>query len=976
MDVYIAIYAIQSLLSELQEDDIKTSIKLQARIESIRTNLSKFMSILEIAESAQESEGTGKWVEEAKQAVCEIKFLLESNSLRKEGKVFKKISSFKDVEPRIKVVEDKITALESDIRVQHLQPRQQLLVDRRTRTYLHQVDEDFVGLEDDLEALVGRLVGDEDSQVVCLIGGTGIGKTTLARRIYCHVGIKNNFQAFAWVSVSHQWQLEDVLQWIIFSLEPEKGKKPDRVSKDHELINELFVLQQRKRCLVVLDGVWNNRFWDSLRPAFPTKQNRSRVLITTRSIEIAHHIDQTHVGCYLFEQRGLNEKESWELLKKRIGHRLDLAGEDDEYENEDENDDGASSTQSFATCASIAKEDYGADFIDISSTEDSIQDPRNWLELERVGNEIVDRCAGLPQAIVLLGGILTTKSTITEWKMVHQNLDSYSRRGRICQEKPGIHDVLSLSYHDLPYQLKPCFLHLGNFPEDYKIPTRKLYLLWAAEGFLPSESTGRSSQESIFDIGECYLGELAQRCMVKVAVDESTGRFKTCQLHDFTRELCLLKGKEEKFLNRVPFSHETSSISSPSSSPTVASIGSTHRLSIAVEYDFNNCLPIANLENIRSALFFSRHSDRRFPQSTLDSLCNESKLLKVLSLERFDLGKKLPRAISSLVHLRYLSFRGSKFHELPHSIGNLKYLQTLDLRLPFSICLIIPNVIRNLNQLRYLYLPPTHTSTEKLQLSQLSNLKVLKNFDTRVSDYRDIFKLTALQKLAAVIELDTEKLQAICTYLSTNSTRLRDSSLRVRHFFQSERDSTLLKQLVLCVNIRKLDLVGTIDKLPEHGLFTQSLVKLTLRNSMLKEDPMATLEKLPNLHSLALRKNAIEASEIHCTNQGFPQLRVLALQGQRSLDNWIVEAGSMPKLQSLKIDECVNLKMVPEGIRYIATLRELVIANMPDSFKNRVQEVQEEVGETSARTEHNLSIKMFETSQDYMIQLERPSPGI
>lgn len=171
--------------------------------------------------------------------------------------------------------------------------------------------------------------------------------------------------------------------------------------------------------------------------------------------------------------------------------------------------------------------------------------------MERVGKEIVDRCAGLPQAIVLLGGILTTKSTITEWKMVHQNLDSYSRRGRSSQESAGIHDVLSLSYHDLPYQLKPCFLHMGNFPEDYKIPTQKLYFLWDAEGFLASESTGGNNQESITGIGERYLGELAQRCMVKVVVDELTGRFKTCKLHDFTRELCLLKGKDENFLNRV-----------------------------------------------------------------------------------------------------------------------------------------------------------------------------------------------------------------------------------------------------------------------------------------------------------------------------------------------------------------------------------------------------------------------------------------
>ncbi|KAF3646738.1 Elongation factor 1-beta 1 [Capsicum annuum] len=47
----------------------------------------------------------------------------------------------------------------------------------------------------------------------------------------------------------------------------------------------------------------------------------------------------------------------------------------------------------------------------------------------------------------------------------------------------GIHSVLALSYYDLPYQYKPCFLYLDNFPEDQKILARRLYQLWAAEAF-------------------------------------------------------------------------------------------------------------------------------------------------------------------------------------------------------------------------------------------------------------------------------------------------------------------------------------------------------------------------------------------------------------------------------------------------------------------------------------------------------------
>ena len=49
------------------------------------------------------------------------------------------------------------------------------------------------------------------------------------------------------------------------------------------------------------------------------------------------------------------------------------------------------------------------------------------------------------------------------------------RRGKGHEEAhEGISEVLALSYYGLPYQLKPCFLYLGHFPEDFDIPTKKI----------------------------------------------------------------------------------------------------------------------------------------------------------------------------------------------------------------------------------------------------------------------------------------------------------------------------------------------------------------------------------------------------------------------------------------------------------------------------------------------------------------------
>ncbi|XP_011091330.1 probable disease resistance protein At1g58602 [Sesamum indicum] len=995
-----AVSLVVQSLTELLIYEAKHLRELRGRIELIQMKLRQLLSILEIADARQEAdEGISNWIAETREVAYDIEDLLlvavcsrkEGSILKKYTHMFKEVSSLHNLEPKFQVIESKISALQSDLRISNIKPRQRGLTNpvsqrhlEQRRSYSHYVEEDFVGLDEDVKDLVARLVqedGDKSCQVVSITGMGGIGKTTIAKKIYHHKDIRSHFDAFAWVCVSQQWQQEDVLQRILNKLEPEKKKEINRM-KVEELVEELFEVQKKKRCLIVLDDVWGKDVWVILRPAFPPRQVNSKIILTTRNREIARYIDRD-TPCHLYQQRHLNETESWELLKKKIYRGLNIRdkrqadggdGGEHEYSSGSEDDDAASSTASFHSCLTDEEEEEVTGQLHNSSPEDCVQDHKNQMDMERLGKKMVGQCGGLPLAIIVLGGLLMTKSTISEWQTVHKNFNSYLRRARSTRESGRVHEVLALSYHDLPYQLKPCFLHLGNFPEDFKIPTRKLYQLWAAEGFISAEFYQAEEEESIMDIAERYLGELVQRSMVQVRVDEVTGRFKSCRLHDLTRELCLLKGKEENFLKKVPLRFEPELIGSPSSS-TKASV--TRRLSVAVDYDFDSYFPPRkeNLEHIRSAMFFSRLTDRRNLQLTLDMACNDFNLLRVLDLERFCFGGKLSKAIGNLIHLRYLSLRGSQFNKLPSSIGNLKYLQTLDLRAPFLVCVTIPNVLWKLNHLKHLYLPPSHRSSSKLQLGSLSKLEILKNFDTRVSDYRDIPKLVKLQKLAAILTMEMENLAEIINCLKMEHNHVRDSSFRIRYDFQSEREFTVLRQLVGFTHLHKLDLVGLINRLPEHSHFSQSLTKLTLRSSRLKEDPMATLEKLPNLHSLILRKNVFEGNEISCSPQGFPQLRTLELQGLVSLEHWRIEKGAMPNLYYLKIDECITLRMVPEGIKHIATLKELVIANMPAAFKRRIQKVQEEEGEDIYKVKHIPSITLTEMSSSSMKELEKQLSG-
>ena len=71
---------------------------------------------------------------------------------------------------------------------------------------------------------------------------------------------------------------------------------------------------------------------------------------------------------------------------------------------------------------------------------------------------------GLPLAIIVLGGLLATKQTREEWEDVHKHVKSYLHE----EQNLRVNKVLlALSYNDLPSHLKPYFLYLGHFPEDF-----------------------------------------------------------------------------------------------------------------------------------------------------------------------------------------------------------------------------------------------------------------------------------------------------------------------------------------------------------------------------------------------------------------------------------------------------------------------------------------------------------------------------
>ncbi|CAL2278361.1 unnamed protein product [Prunus armeniaca] len=380
--------------------------------------------------------------------------------------------------------------------------------------------------------------------------------------------------------------------------------------------------------------------------------------------------------------------------------------------------------------------------------------------MEKLGKEMVTHCRGLPLAIIVLGGVLATKRFIDEWETVHKTIKSHLKtiNGDQRSTELGVMQALALSYDDLPYQLKPCFLHLGQFPEDFEMPTRRLINLWVAEALIPSESSNeRENEETLEDVAYRYLTMLAERYLVQVEKRSSTGRIKSCRMHDLIRELCLTKAGQNDFFQIIEL-RDSNRKMELFSSPMINRPNSTRRIRrISIYFkNFSGFISLGTEEcpPVRSALGFS-NIQSAIGQELIESIVSRFKYLRVLDLEEIR-GFAIPKGIGNLIHLRLLTVNSAWTGVLSSSIGNWRFLLALYID-PKNSAELIPDVIWKMKRLRHLYLPMKYGKrTKKLRFANLNDLQTLKNFPAGIADVKDLTTLPNLRKLVIQIPDDSK----------------------------------------------------------------------------------------------------------------------------------------------------------------------------------------------------------------------------
>ncbi|XP_057812477.1 probable disease resistance RPP8-like protein 4 isoform X2 [Salvia miltiorrhiza] len=177
---------------------------------------------------------------------------------------------------------------------------------------------DFGGIKSNM---VGRSYAFQDARDNLLedkhysiIGMAGVGKTTLAKHIFEDPSIRSHFEFRAWVKVGRKCEPNELLRCVLAQVDPNAYRMLAQGDDDDEEVVELLKEKlQDKKCLIVLDDVWEEQAVDRLINCLLEKNTLGGIqfLLTSRQ-RITY---KQHGGMRL---RLLNEEDSKNLLGEKV----------------------------------------------------------------------------------------------------------------------------------------------------------------------------------------------------------------------------------------------------------------------------------------------------------------------------------------------------------------------------------------------------------------------------------------------------------------------------------------------------------------------------------------------------------------------------------------------------------------------------------------------------------------------------------
>lgn len=242
---------------------------------------------------------------------------------------------------------------------------------------------------------------------------------------------------------------DEIGKRIGFHHESWKNKSQEEKSVD------IFRVLKKKKFVLFLDDIWERFDLSKLGIPLPNKQNKSKVVFTTRSESLCGHMEadkKIKIECLAW-------KDAWALFRKKVG-------------------------------------------------EDTIQ---VHPEITKLAKNVAKECGGLPLALITVGRAMSCKKTSQEWHHAIAMLKQ-SKAELISGMGDDVFPLLKFSYDSLPSDTsRSCFLYCSLFPEDYSISRSNLIEYWIGEGFLDNFDDLDRAQNKGHDI----IGSLIRACLLE-----------------------------------------------------------------------------------------------------------------------------------------------------------------------------------------------------------------------------------------------------------------------------------------------------------------------------------------------------------------------------------------------------------------------------------------------------------------------------
>nr|UBY07330.1 NBS-LRR disease resistance protein [Dasypyrum villosum] len=737
----------------------------------------------------------------------------------------------------------------------------------------------------------GRASTQQQLKIVSIVGSGGMGKTTLANQVYQE--LRGQYECWAFISVSRNPDMTKILRTILSEV-ARKDYGGTEAGSTLQLISKIADFLEDKRYFVVVDDIWDVDTWDIIKRAFPATSSTSRIITTTRINSVAHSCCSSFNG-RIYNIRGLDMVHSRQLFHRRL-------------------------FKSDEDCPSY---------------------------LEEISEQILEKCDGLPLAIIAISGLLAnTERRENMWNQVKDSI------GRALERNPsveGMMKILSLSYFDLPAYLKTCLLYLSIYQEDSTIEKKYLIRRWIGEGLIHTDG-----RYTAYELGERCFNDLLNRGLIQPGETNEYGEVMSCRVHDTILDFIISKSIEENFVTLLGVPPLTIGNQSKV----------VRRLCLQGVEEGNSVVLIADLvfSHVRSLTMVRGLSE-------IPSL-EKFRHLRVLDfMYCSELEDHHLENIVRLFQLRYLNLKGTKISKLPEQIGRLGCLEVLDLRRTYVQEL--PPSIVNLKQLMHLFvdddvkfpdgivkmqaletLEDVNASIQPLdfmcglgQLMNLRNLRLAFEFHSDTKDTNMARKEHNKAIISSLCKLGTQNLRSLI---------IRD-------------ESDLLDDESLCLPILEYLSIHFLifSEVPTWVGSLRNLQRLRLAVEGLKQDDLCTLGALPSLLVLDLNDKIGSNEKLRFSGEvGFRFLKIFIYYGGVGRVDLMFGTGSMPKLEKLELNHfrMVEANFLGFGIENLPCLTSVkCICVKGDGIFEAVKTVMER----EASTHPNHPSLLFERSHYY-----------